>query len=295
MRKVWLPTMAELSAFDAVVRHGTTRAAAEALNLTQSAVSRSLGTLEARLGVRLFHRDRQRLVLSDAGRALAREAPALLAGAEAAAMTVMAFGGHRDVLRLAVLPTFGAQWLVPRLADFAAVAPRVVVDIAVRLHAVDFEAEPFDAAIARGPQRAAGAVAEWLADERLVVVAAPALLPGGAPLADAEIARLPLLQQSTRPDLWLSWFREAGLDPRAILRGPRFEQFAMVIEAARAGLGAALLPEVLARPALAEGTLCLASTRVLDSGTPYTLVHPPRSAALPAFGAFRDWLLAAAA
>jgi len=291
MRPSYLPTIAELQAFDALVRHATTHRAAEALNLTQSAVSRSLSTLEARLGVTLFHRVRRRLVLSDAGRALLREARGVLAGAEAAAMTVMAFGGHRDVLRLAVLPTFGALWLVPRLTAFRDRAPGVTLDIATRLHAVDFEAEPFDAAIARGPQRAAGATAEPLMDERLVVVAAPALLPGGAPLGDADLARLPLLQQSTRPDLWLDWFRDAGLDPRTILRGPRFEQFAMVIEAARAGLGAALVPEVLAAPSLAAGALRPASARTLPGAAPYVLVHPPQSAGLTAFAAFRDWLL----
>lgn len=291
MRRNYIPTMAELQAFDALVRLGTTHTAAEALNLTQSAVSRTLGALEERLGVLLFHRVRQRLVISDAGRALHREARAILARADQAAMTVMAFGGHADVLRLAVLPTFGATWLIPRLAGFQAVAPTVTLDVATRLHAVDFAAEGFDAAIQRGPQRAVGAVTEHLIDERLVVVAAPALLPGGRPLSDAALARLPLLQQSTRPDLWLDWFRDAGLDPRAILRGPRFEQFAMVIEAARAGLGAALLPEVLVAERLAEGSLCLASSRTRDSGTPYMLVYPPQSAELPSFRQFRDWVM----
>lgn len=291
MRPSYIPTMAELQAFDALVRLQTTHAAADALILTQSAVSRTLAALEERLGVRLFHRVRQRLVLSDAGRALHREARAILARADQAAMTVMAFGGHADVLRLAVLPTFGATWLIPRLAGFQAVAPTVTLDVATRLHAVDFVAEGFDAAIQRGPQRAAGAMAEHLIDEQLVVVAAPALLPGGGPLSDEALARLPLLQQSTRPDLWLDWFREAGLDPRSILRGPRFEQFGMVIEAAKAGLGAALLPEVLAAPMLADGSLRLASGRRRDSGTPYMLVYPPQSADLPAFQRFRAWLM----
>lgn len=291
MRRSYIPTLAELQAFDALVHLGTTHRAAEALNLTQSAVSRALGTLEERLGVVLFHRVRQRLILSDAGRALQREARAILVRTEAAAMTVMAFGGHADVLRLAVLPTFGSTWLIPRLAGFQAIAPTVTLDVASRLHAVDFQTEPFDAAIQRGEQRAPGAVAEHLIDERLVVVAAPQLLPGGQPLPDAELALLPLLQQSTRPNLWLDWFRDAGLDPRAILRGPRFEQFGMVIEAAKAGLGAALVPEVLAARALDEGSLRVAALPARDSGTPYMLVFPPQSADLPSFQRFRGWLM----
>lgn len=291
MRPAYLPTIAELQAFDALVRHGTTHRAAEALNLTQSAVSRALASLEDRLGVTLFHRVRRRLQLSDAGRVLKREAAAILARTDAAAMTVMAFGGHADVLRLAVLPSFGTAWLIPRLAGFRAGAPTVTLDVSSRLHAVDFGVDPFDAAIQRGAQRPAGSRAEVLMPERLVVVAAPALLPDGAPLADAALARLPLLQQSTRPDLWLDWFRDAGLDPRAILRGPRFEQFAMVIAAARAGLGAALVPEVLAAGALADGSLRLGSARTLESATPYVLAYPPQTADLPSFRQFRSWIL----
>jgi len=70
MREAYMPTLAELQAFCACARLGTTTRAAESLNLTQSAISRSINALEDRLGVRLFLRVRQRLSLSDAGRAL---------------------------------------------------------------------------------------------------------------------------------------------------------------------------------------------------------------------------------
>ncbi len=289
MRHAYTPSFHELQAFVASAESGSATQAATTLGLTQSAVSRSINTLEARLGVKLFHRVRRRLVLSDAGRALLRDAARLLADLDQTALTVMSFGGHRDVLRLAALPTFGAVWLMPRLARFAEVAPEVTFDMATTLAPIAFDQGPFDFAVIRGRQRPGDVV---LAEERLVVVAAPQLLPEkGKPLADKDLARLPLLQQATRPNLWRDWFLDAGLDPITIARGARFEQFGMVLAAARAGMGVALVPEVLVTDEIARGELRLASTRSMLTDTPYILTYPPRSEDVAAFRTFRDWLV----
>lgn len=290
LRGAYLPTISELHAFSACARTGSTTRAAYELSLTQSAVSRSLATLEERLGVRLFHRVRQRLVLSEAGTSFRREADRILDDLNQAAMSVMAFGDQAQVLRLAVLPTFGKVWLVPRLRLFRSVMASVTFDIVSRLDAVDFDAEPFDATIQRSDMRPANAEFVPLMDEKLVVVAAPEFLAGQGALEDGALARLPLLQQTTRPSLWLDWFRDAGIDPRSILRGARFEHFDMVIAAAVSGLGIALVPEVVAEAELADGRLRLASERRLIVSAPYSLIYPERSATLEGFVAFKAWL-----
>ncbi|MEI4485921.1 LysR substrate-binding domain-containing protein [Frigidibacter sp. MR17.14] len=294
MRRAYTPTLPELQAFVNAARSGSTTRAAAALGLTQSAISRALGSLEARLGVRLFHRMRQRLVLSDAGRAMLADAERILAELDAAALTVMSFGGQPEVIRLAVLPSFGESWLVPRLAAFRAQAPAVTFDLSATLAPVDFDRGTRDAQILRGDSTLwsarPGLRAQKLLDERLVTVAAPSLIGSGEALDDAGIARLPLLQQATRPELWLDWFRDAGMDPITILRGPRFEQFGMVLAAARAGLGVGLVPEVVAAEMLAAGSLRLASPRRLETAEPYLLVWPDRSDELAAFRSFRTAL-----
>lgn len=291
MRHSFTPSLSEIQAFVSAGRSGSVTQAAAELGLTQSAVSRSLATLEARLGVRLFHRIRKRLVLSDAGRAMLRDTGRLLADLNAAALTVMSFGGNPNVLRLAVLPTFGTRWLIPRLPAFRRIAPEIALDVASRLDAVDFAREPFDAAIQRRELAGPGTVVLPLMEEALAVVAAPSILGPDAPMpADEEIARLPLLQQSTRPDLWLDWFRDRGLDPITILRGARFEHFGMVIAAARAGLGLALVPEILVEADLAEGRLRRLSPRVLRGGSDYALIFPQDRAPSPSFTRFRDWI-----
>ncbi len=295
MRHSWTPTLNELEAFRACAGTGSTTRAAQMLGLTQSAVSRSLASMEARLGVRLFHRIRQRLTLSDAGRAILRDTDRILNDLDQAALTVMSFGGQRDVLRLAVLASFGTSWLIPRLSRFHRIAPGITIDMTSAMTAVDFDRSPYDAAVQRIAHRGPGTHALPLMEERLIAVAGPGLLPPEAPLIeDAELARLPLLQQATRPDLWLDWFLDAGLDPITILRGARFEHFGMVLAAARADLGIALVPEVLAAADLAAGHLRLASARSIAGRSPYALIWPAGREESRALHLFRDWIAAEA-
>lgn len=293
MRHSWTPTLNELQAFRACAETGSATQAAQRLSLTQSAVSRSVATLEARLGVRLFNRIRQRLILSDAGRAILRDAERILDDLDQAAMTVMSFGGRADVLRLAVLASFGTVWLIPRLARFQAIAPEVSVDITSTMEVVDFDRSPFDAAVQRVSLRGPGTHALPLIEERLVVVAGPGLLPPDAPLMeDDALSRLPLLQQATRPDLWLNWFLDAGLDPITLLRGARFEHFGMIIAAAKANLGIALVPEILVADDLASGQLRLASARSIPGPSPYALIWPAGREESRSLRLFRDWIQA---
>lgn len=290
MRQAYVPTVGELEAFRACSLYGTTIRAADHLGLTQSSVSRAIGQLEDRLGVALFHRIRRRLVLSDAGRRFARDADAVLKNLHEAAIRAMAFGGQADVLSLAVLPTLSDHWLIPRLPAFGAAAPHVAIDLAVRLDAVDLDSEPFDAVIQRGPVEEGQPGAMRLFEEELIVVAAPALLGGRARLDTIELAALPLLQQSTRPTLWLQWFQAAGIDPRTTLRGHRLEHFSMVMEAAAAGLGVAVVPELLARREIERGRLVRASTGSIAGEHPYRLTWRPGTESRPGLREFLKWI-----
>jgi LysR family glycine cleavage system transcriptional activator len=276
MRKAHIPKIGELQAFTACATLGTTTLAAEELNLTQSAISRALSSLEDRLGVPLFHRARQRLSLAPAGYAFLPRARSLLAELEDAAMSVMAFGGDRSVIRIAVLPSFGRRWLMPRLARLHASLPSLSFDIQARLDPVNFTTETCDLAIMRKPHETGDVHSTVLLTEKLIVVAAPALIGSRNALSTEDFLCLPLLQQSTRPTLWLDWFASLDVDLRHVLRGARADHFDMVIEMACAGMGVAIVPEVLVRPELASGALQRASARSLATGEDYTLITPRR-------------------
>jgi DNA-binding transcriptional LysR family regulator len=288
-----MPSLTALQFFDAAVRHMSfTRAAAD-LNVTQSAVSRQIRDLEAFLGQPLFHRIKQRLVLTEAGEAYAGSVRDLLNQAEAATLQVMAYNGKGGVLTVALLPTFGSRWLVPRLGDFITRHPDIQLNLVAQVKPFNFTGSGIDAAIHFGSAVWPDAVCHRLMGEVIVPVCAPSLL-GGRPALERplDVADFPLLQLTTRPQAWTDWLRAVGVDSFDGPRGPRFEEFHMVIQAAIAGLGMAVLPRFLIQEELASGRLVVAIDRPVTSDQAYYLVHPEGKADLYQVCVFRDWLIA---
>mgnify|MGYP006089861981 FL=1 len=288
------PSVQELRALVSCSDLGSVSRAADVLNLTQSAVSRSIRALEDRLGVQLFHRVRKRLQLSDAGRALVHDARDILAVLDRSAKMAMTFGKGGDVLRLAVLPTFAATWLIPRLPEFFQSRPDVSIDLASALHPVDFDESPFDAAIQRAMMARKDTDVIPLLNESLIIVAAPSLIAVGQTFSSADLVLYPLIQLATRPELWHDWVANADMGPVERLQGPRVQHFDMVISAAQAGLGVALLPEIFAEQAVATGALHTVDPRTLSGPTPYALIRPTSRADSMAMDAFEVWIQTAA-
>jgi len=256
-------------------------------------VSRQVHQLEEFLGVALFQRVRQRIVLTDGGRIYAAEVRQALTALATASHQAMSFAGS-DSLNLAVLPTFGTRWLIPRIGGFTARHPGIAINFSARLVPFSFEEEPFDAAIHHGEPHWPGAVCEHLMDEDMVAVASPAYKRRMALSSVKDIARATLLQQATRPMLWAEWFKAAGIHDVDALRGPRFEQFTMAAQAAISGLGVALVPRFLADEEVAAGKLLVLRSPRLEGTSGYYLVYPESRAQVPLVRAFRDWLLAEA-
>jgi LysR family glycine cleavage system transcriptional activator len=292
LRRGFLPNVGNLLAFEATARHGSVSRAAEELNLTQSAVSRQIQQLEESLGVSLFSRSRQRVVLTDVGRMYAANVRGTLAELSDATHQAIALSGTRGFLNLAVLPTFGTRWLIPRSPEFFSRHPDVTVNFGVRLVPFDFAAEPFDAAIHFGQPHWPGAVCEHLMNEECVPVCSPAYREQEGILLPQDLTRVALLQQSTRPTAWAEWFSSVSVEVGNPLRGPRFEQFAMVAQAAVAGLGAALIPHFLITDELTSGRLEVLFPQSLLSGGSYYLVYPESKAEAPLVRSFREWILA---
>lgn len=286
-----VPSLSALAAFEAAARHGSFTRAAEELNLTQGAVSRQVAHLEQVLGVALFERVRKRVSLTPAGGAYAAEIREGLSRIAAATVSTMAFRGAAGLLHLAILPTFGTRWLIPRLPRFTEAHPGITINFATKLVPFDFAREPLDAAIHFGDPVWPGARLHRLMGEEIVPVAAPALVARLGFAQPADMLRAPLLQQSTRPRAWANWLEQQGLAPSRASMGPRFEQFAMVSQAAVAGLGLAIVPRFLVEEELRAGSLVIPFDLPVTGSEGYYLVYPEARARLPAVVAFRDWLL----
>ena len=289
-----IPSLRSLSCFEAAARHGSYTRAAQELSLTQGAVSRRIASLEDFLGVALFRRTRHGVALTPHGLDYARRIGGRLDGLERDTLDAMAGQGSGGSLQLAAVPTFATRWLIPRLPDLAARHPDIVVHLETRTRPFLFGETPFDGALYAGtPEQVArwpGTVPTLLMPEEVVPVASPARFGRGRRRRPDELARLPLLQQSTRPEAWRQWFEAMGAECPDPTRGPRYELFSMLAHAASAGMGVALIPPMLIERELASGELAVICDRPLAGRRGYYLVTPETEAERPAVARFRAWL-----
>ncbi|WJN59405.1 LysR family transcriptional regulator [Pseudomonas sp. SO81] len=289
-----IPSTAALVAFESAARHQSFTKAADELVLTQSAICRQIAGLEQFLGIELFRRSRRGVKLTEAGLAYSRKVAAQLDAVERDTLAAMGQQGA-VAIELAVVPTFATQWLVPRLKDFQQLHPEVTVHLTNRTRPFLFADTAFDAAIYFGDAEWSGTEAHFLMPEEPQPVCSPELLAGRGQFEAAELASLPLLQQTTRPYAWRQWFAAQGLSVPHDLGGPRYELFSMLAQAASHGMGVALIPPFLIQRELAEGRLVPAHPAALHSSDKaYYLMIPERKAESAALRAFRDWLLQAA-
>ncbi|MDD1020960.1 LysR family transcriptional regulator [Pseudomonas sp. TNT2022 ID1048] len=285
-----IPSTAALISFEAAARHESFTKAAQELSLTQGAVCRQIASLEEFLGVELFRRSRRGVKLTEAGLSYSRRVATQLDAVERDTLSVMGQQGA-NVIELAVVPTFGTQWLLPRLKDFQKQHPEVTVNLTNRTRPFLFADTPFDAAIYFGDADWSGTQSHRLMGEHPVPVCSPAILGNRQQLSAEAIAELPLLQQTTRPYAWRQWFNSQQMSIPRDMTGPRYELFSMLAQAAMHDMGIALIPAFLIQRELAEKRLVIANPQALTSIKAYYLMIPERKVESASLRAFRDWLV----
>ncbi|MBP2294943.1 transcriptional regulator GcvA [Azospirillum rugosum] len=285
-----LPSISALSAFEAAARTGSFTTAAQELALTQGAISRQIKALEDQLRTPLFVRRDQRVTLTPAGESYAVEVREALHRIGSATLRVMT-APQGGVLKLAVLPTFGTRWLVPRLPAFQKANPQVIIHFTTKMEPFDFRSEDLDAAIHFGAADWPGAVCERLMEEEVLPLCAPSFLAAHPIREPADLVALPLLHTTSRSEAWKDWFAAQGIE-RHEGAGMFFEQFSTTAQAAITGLGVALLPTLLVQAELQDGDLIPAlQLPYRNPDRAYHLVHPAHRAHHPPLVAFREWLL----
>lgn len=288
-----LPTLQALDCFEAAARHESYTRAARELSLTQGAISRRIASLEDFVGVRLFSRTRHGVALTPAGAAYARQIAGRLDGLERDTLDMMS-GAGQGALHVAAVPTFAARWLVPRLGGFAAACPDVTVHIDTCTRPFLFSETQYDGALYAGTDEQVrnwpGTRATLLMNERVVPIASPRFAARRRVWRAVDIARAPLLQQSTRPDAWRQWFESFEVDAPQALHGPRYELFSMLASAAVCGLGVALMPAMLVQAELARNDLVILWNRPVSSRRAYCFVSPDGAEPPAALPRFVEWL-----
>ena len=302
MRKK-IPSLNALMIFEAAARLQSFTRTADELALTQGAVCKQIAGLESWLGVLLFARIKQRVVLTPAGQEYAGRIRLHLGRIERDTLELMASQEGSGVLELAVVPTFATQWLIPRLAQFHALRPDITINLSTRTDAFIFSESHFHAAIHSGQAPWPGTIGDFLiGEDDTTPVCSPALL-AKYQTTDAtkaneniigitDISKMPLLHLTSRLDDWRRWFdlHDCRNDVYAV-KGARYELFTILISAAAAGLGVALIPRFMVQAELDAGTLSIPLQLSLPRSAAYYLVYPEQNASLGPLLAFKNWLL----
>lgn len=286
-----LPSTSMLLAFEAAARTGSFTEAAAELSLTQGAISRQVRALEAQLGMELFARVGKSVRLTEAGKRYAEEVEKALQTIRRATLNAMT-DQRGGTLNLAILPTFGTRWLIPRFPAFLKQHPDITVNFATKLSPFDFKKEDLHAAIHYGQTDWPDTESTFLMREETIPVCAPALLREQNIKRPEDLTRLPLLNLATRSTAWPEWFAAAGLEPPPAA-GMVFEEIAAVAQATAAGLGVSLLPRFLIESELDRGELAVVLDQPLESSFGYYLVTPRDKTGYAPVVAFREWLLKA--
>ncbi len=289
--KRWLPSLNGLRAFEAAARHQSFTRAAEELNVTQTAVSHQIRTLEERLGLKLFDRRGRALRLTEAAENYLPSVRSAFDELYDATERLIRRDGDAT-LTVSTLTSFAAKWLVPRLGGFQDLHPEISIRIMTSVAAVDFDRDDVDVAIRYGRGDWPGLRVDRLIREDIFPVCSPKLLDGPYPLGRPDdLASHTLLHVVGFREDWQVWLTAAnvvGVDPAS---GLRFDLILNALQAAIDGVGVALGRTALVEGDLATGRLVALFDISLPIEAAYYVVAPERTADRPKIEAFREWLI----
>lgn len=285
-----------LRAFEAAARLGSFKAAADALCVTQSAVSHQIRHVEDWLGKPLFAREGNRTRLLDEGAELARSLSVALAEIDSACRRARAAPASQTLV-IAAIPSVAMCWLIPRLSRFRARHPGIEFRVVYAMHGhdIDFDVVHMAFVFAPEPPRIPGIGSEFFLGGESVPVCAPSLAQrlGPGPWTAAQLLDLGLLHDGETAG-WRTWLQEMGEDAGDAIPGATFEDFNLLRAAALSGQGVALCPLAMIQPDLRSGSLVQLSGHSITYGSDYYLLSA--LAAPPALArrvsVFRDWAMA---
>ena len=288
-----LPSLNALRAFEVAARHLSFKAAAEELNVSQSAVSHQVKALEDTLGIALFSRKTRAVELTRKGKLyypILRNAFDTLAEGTAMILEEKSVA----VLTVQVYSTFTIRWLLPRLARFQDTHESVQVRLHTAQKDVSFEQNDVDTAIMIGHATTTGLHHDHLFDCQLSPVCSPAYLEKNGPIdAPGDLAGHPILQVYPSAEDWQAWLEANHVEQVNPDAGQQFESYEVALTSAAQGMGIALGQQPYIARELESGSLVeLFPDRRVDNPQRWYLVYRSEKREQPKLALFREWLLA---
>jgi DNA-binding transcriptional LysR family regulator len=286
-----LPTTAALQLLVAVAERGSTAAAARASNLTQSAVSKRLKSLETAVGMALFRRTGRGLALTHAGEVYLPYARAALEQMAIGKVRVRESAASKRPVRLHMQAILGERWLLDRFPAFAARHPET--DVQFTNFVSEDAADAPDIDLRYGDGDWGDQRVDYLMGRRVALVASPGYLARiGGIAAARDVQRATLLQHFQMPGLWAEFTEAHGLRGAVPAHTVRYGYMSLIVRSAVAGLGVGLVATCFVREELAAGTLVVPAGLEIDSASAYYIVRA--AAAAPGVEALCRWIVAEA-
>jgi LysR family glycine cleavage system transcriptional activator len=282
-----LRSLSGLIDFDCAARWGSFKLAAQELHKTPAAISQQVKHLEEGVGFALFVRHPRHITLTEKGHELAVTVSRMLADLRDK-VGALQRGDEEAVLRISTTHSFAIKWLVPRMHRFTKLYPELDIRIDSNDVPVDLEADSTDVAVRYGPVRDGDP--STLFRERLIPVYSPELLgPGEGELTLADLAQHRLLCEKSN-ESWLQLLNEnrALKGKYDFSRG--YSHWGVLVQAAVAGQGVALVPYGIACQDLATGALRQIACRSAPFRSGYRFLVNPHKEDMTKVKRFREWM-----
>lgn len=290
MTRTHLPTTVALRVIVSLAQHGTVSSAAQALHLTQSAVSKQLKSIEALAGMCLFTRTSRGLTPTEAGEIYVEQARLALGALETAAVRLSGLRSAQPTIRLHVLPILGDRWFMPRFSRFADLHPGV--DVQFTTFAPSDTLDQADAVFRFGDGIWPGWDASYVLGKDVVLIGSPQLIGRGGGLTVAnQVQNFPVLDHLQTPLRWSDFGAAHNLPDFRPSRVVRLGYYALVIRAAISGQGLALVPRSLVLDELETGQLINPAGLGFLSRNGYWLTTPADRPLHKDLSVLRDWIL----
>lgn len=271
-----LPPLNSLKAFESAARNLSFSSAAKELFVTQGAISKQIKLLEEYLGLTVFVRYPHHIELTKSGKQFYTTIRDIFFQLENTVIDITGTKEENSVLTVSAVPSVATYWLLPRISDFSRKYKNIKVNVIIGDEKeLDFSKSKADLAIRSSNTQIIGNIKKApLFDENLILIYSNDMHKKNPIEKVQDILNFPILEHSSRDDIWDKFFKENSLEEHKPNRLIALEHFFMLIEATQKNMGLALVPEFLARNYLKNKVLFNPLGLTINSGISYYLAYP---------------------